>query len=697
MHEKYNRILVLELILVVTYTVMILFYSDYFFPTFFILSLVCILFIPGYNLLNLIKPNLDKFLKIGYSTVISLALENILFFLIYFFFYDSFFFSTGLNYFYNNSFIIIVIQLISIALILLNFVINKKRIKRNNKVNNNISRYISNSDLIDILIFITYIFFLIVLVISASYGGLPSREFIDLYHEHRTLLAFFYHLPLFFYVFLLIVIFLLISLILFTKNKFLIIISICLFFYVLWILPYINLSNYFSADSYNLSLTLYKIKNNENSFILTPFKYTTSIFSSIILINATKLGIDFTLWFIYPLILFPLPFLFYGIFKTFSTTNKNLTIITFFAMLTPLFLKFAHSASTGPIGTYIFFILIFEFYGFINLENGKSKRGGYIVFIIFLYFFLTITHFEECIYFLIIVILYSNYHLFVNYKGFESISLRRKSQKKEIKTCILLFYLLAIILYISQEIITYWSFYIRGFLGNNIISRTLIYIYENIGLVELFFFSEVKINIAFILIITLIVMIFYLIISLIYLHFFKFLRRFQKVTVNFLSKNLKGVKKTFFLKKISPYLAVVIVYISLLFLNEFYIQFLDFHNLFVFIEIFLSFGIILFNIFLFISGIKYYKIENKKQNYFLLAMLSTSIIFLAFFITGNVLLFSSTFQNKFLTYFTFFNLIIIQNTYFPTLINKRKVILFLVILILAWLGIFYSFKKLSWG
>lgn len=697
--KKWNNFFLIELVLVITYTLMVLFYSTFLFPAFFILGLICVLFFPGYNLINLIKPKIDRFLKIGYSTIVSIALENALVFLTFVFFHDFLFFSTGLQYFYNNSFLVLVIQLINIVLIVINFRNIKRRTSRTENLNNDndIPKIIKKLELNDTLIFIAYIFFIIVLVISILVDRSSSKEFIDIYHEHRTLFAFFSQLNLTFYIVLFLICLFLIYLILFGKNQFLVIFSIALFFYLLWIIPYLYFNNYFSADSYNLSQFLIEIKNNEVNFLTNQFKYTTSIISSLILLNATKIGINLTLWFTYPIILLPLPFLFYGIFKTLSTRHKSLTILTFFAMLVPQFLKFAHSATTGPIGAYIFYILVYEFFKLMNSKYNKVEKKRAFLFIIFLFFFLTITHFEECIYFLIIVILYSNYHFFVYFKEIESKNLNIKLLKEEFYNFILLFYFLVLILYISQEIITNWALYISGFLGDNFISRSLIYVYENIGLVKLFFFSEVKINLIFILGITLITLILFLIYSSIFIGFLNFLQKFEKKNKNLLIRIFDKIKKKLFSKKITPYLTTAIIFLALLFLDKFYIQFLDFDNILVFLEISLSFGIILFNFFLFVSGIKYYGVKNRKQNYFLIAIFSTSIVFLGFFINNKILLFSSTFQNRFLTYFIFFNLIIIQNTYFPIFINKRKLLLFLGILVLVWLGVFYSFKKLSWG
>ena len=55
----------------------------------------------------------------------------------------------------------------------------------------------------------------------------------------------------------------------------------------------------------------------------------------------------------------------------------------------------------------------------------KKKEFNIInsLFIIFLYFFLCLTHFEECIYFLVLIILSSIYYLFIEFKAINAISI----------------------------------------------------------------------------------------------------------------------------------------------------------------------------------------------------------------------------------------------------------------------------------
>ena len=146
-------------------------------------------------------------------------------------------------------------------------------------------------------------------------------------------------------------------------------------------------------------------------FCLQPLygsqRYSTNLFNMIILTSATGFDINLTLWFISPLIYIFIPFLFYSTFQK-TSNNKansklNLIILTLFVILLPQFLKEGRNANTGLIGTIIFFILIKEFYDLINDREFKVK-DFFLIFL--LYYFLCLTRFEECIYFLVLIIFF---------------------------------------------------------------------------------------------------------------------------------------------------------------------------------------------------------------------------------------------------------------------------------------------------
>ena len=85
-----------------------------------------------------------------------------------------------------------------------------------------------------------------------------------------------------------------------------------------------------------------------------------------------------------------------------------------FIIFTPQFIKYGHGTGTGVIGVLVYFILVLELFNLIQNGNFNFKNT---LLIIILYFFLCLTHTEECIYSIIIVFMYSIFYFFlkVNY------------------------------------------------------------------------------------------------------------------------------------------------------------------------------------------------------------------------------------------------------------------------------------------
>jgi len=219
-----------------------------------------------------------------------------------------------------------------------------------------------------IYIFIFFIISIICLCISSSLYTVsdPKRGKIRL--DYRENFMFFYRVHFIFFIFLTTSIILLTLILFYSKNLMLILTSISIFLYCLWILPYLQIRNYFGHDIVVLlnSFKIYQsegIKANSNSnFIFGELnlRYSTHIFTAIILKHATGVNIHIVLWFIYPLIFTPVPFFFYSIFEKFSIKDKNqnhkLILLTILQYQTVQFLKVAHSASTMVLGIYIYFI-----------------------------------------------------------------------------------------------------------------------------------------------------------------------------------------------------------------------------------------------------------------------------------------------------------------------------------------------------
>ena len=126
---KFNRYyLVIEFFIILVYLLMNLF-SIIIFPINLVLGFICILFLPGYNLVKLIRPNSNLMEKLGYSTIFSLAIENITMFILYVGFYDCIQKSGRYAFIFWPEFLILIIQIINISLILIDKFLNKDRRK----------------------------------------------------------------------------------------------------------------------------------------------------------------------------------------------------------------------------------------------------------------------------------------------------------------------------------------------------------------------------------------------------------------------------------------------------------------------------------------------------------------------------------------------------------------------------------------
>ena len=104
-----------------------------------------------------------------------------------------------------------------------------------------------------------------------------------------------------------------------------------------------------------------------------------------------------------------------------------------------------------------------------------------------------------------------------------------------------------------------------------------------------------------------------------------------------------------------------------------------------------------FQLFFFIKGILYYRIENHKQNFFLLTLIASSIVIITFIISGKLWLAIYVLHTKFLVILVFCNAIIIQETYFKDYIKKRKPYLIILMILILSLGVFYSLRTLAYG
>ncbi|MFX1394278.1 MAG: hypothetical protein ACFFAH_11950, partial [Promethearchaeota archaeon] len=513
--RKNGVLLIIELVLIIIYLFIIQF-SIVILPINIIFGIICVLFLPGYNLLNILKPRFNLIEKLGYMTMVSLAIDNIFMFFWYLIFYDIVTTPEEPGFIFNGNLLIISIQIINLVLISINVIyfykeINKAKARRvqhefkdkSNKIEKK-NYYINLRVLI---ISIGFFFSLILLCISTLYSYIPNNEYSTNYNDYKSNFTFFYRVPFTFYIFLVSTILCLTYIIFFSKNKYFILICISIFIYCLWILPYLQIGNYFSEDTHILFIVYnnylkYGIRTYSNfGYIVkfktfTSFRYSTSLFTAILLASATGAHINFVLWFLYPLIFIFIPFFFYSIFKKFSNNTKDnnsiLIILTFLAIFIPQIIKTARSAITGVIGTVLFFMIVLEFFDLLYQREFKFKIMNFIM-IVLLYFLLCLTHFEECIYFLIIIALYPIYYLFTEVKKIEDKSpikrfmpysyIQKKYILKNLITIGFLLCILLLIFYLTSEFFGTLNYYFGTILGDDY-ENHIIYILYNENKIE---------------------------------------------------------------------------------------------------------------------------------------------------------------------------------------------------------------------
>ncbi len=711
--------------IIIIYLILVLF-SLLIFPLNIIFGIYCVLWIPGYNLLKLIKPKSNFIEKLGLAVILSIAIDNLIMFFYYLLLFDIVTTPENTAFFFNENLIIFIILSLSLFMILLNTIIEIRKSESGKAFNDKVRRDIE-IDYKVISIYVGFVLSLIFMCISTLFSKVPNNSYSENRIAYSLAFTFFNRVPIIFYLFLVISLFCLINIIFFTKNHYFILFSISAFIYCLWILPYLQVANYFAWDSQFLSsiynnYLIYGIKATSNyPFTIriktfSTIRYSTSLFTSILLVSATSLNINAVLWYIYPLIFVFIPFLFYSIFHKHSkeTEKNNLTfmiLITFLAILSPQFLKYPHTASTGVIGAIVFIILVVEFFELINNRESKFKIKNFFI-IIFLYFFLCLTHFEESFYFLSLIFLYLIYFTFFEFRkskskhklnSISSTSIKIKDKlntESELKR--VLFYIgtlliiLSIFFYITLEFFGNITYYFYKVVSQNSVLDYffLSYLHSKVSLPLLA--GNFQLNLY---IIGLIVLGIILFIVFCYYLLFKnnsILLAINNGVAKFVKKLhdiiKKGVSLKYFLLMFYILLFAIILVIEL-----YFFPFLQEEGLFLIIEIILNYSIMIFQSLLFVKGILYYKSNNKKQNFFLLSILTSSSLIAGLFITGNIDLSYYILNARFFTYFIFFNLVIIQNTYFKEFINKKKIYLILIACLLIILSIFYSLRKLAWG
>ena len=736
-------ILLIELILISIYYLMIQF-SITIQPINLILGFFIIFILPGYNFLNILKPDYSIIRKLGYSIILSLAIENIYMLFNYIILYNFMSYPEvpTWGFIFNSKVLITAIIFINLIFII---IIEYKHFKSKTEFDGiqarksilNLSKIKEVLNLKVITVFIFFGLSLIFLGISTIYSNVPpDNNYYTSNVDYRLDFTFFYRVPLIFYIFLISSILSFIYIIFFIKNPYLILISISMFIYCIWILPYLQIGNFFGHDTYLLAQTyeVYRIQglvtNYEFNFVVfgwDSLRYSTALFSTILLISATNVNLVFALWYLYPLFYIFIPFFFYSVFKTFSDKHNNqksiLIITVIFTTFTTFFIKSGHATGTGVIGVLVYFILVLEFFNLV--QKNKFNISNFFL-IIFLFFFLCLTHTEETIYFLVLLCLYFFYYPFYELKKInknlkstnnysnnllkeESINLmhiiqkdllEKQLKKNFIKLCFLLIVLFQIF-YFTNEFFGWIDIYYSKTLGSLSFFDKLFVIYNDSKITIPFLIrSSIEISILFIIAMFLGVFLFAYLIYFLFFKNFNLILRIYNTGIKFVKKvyNLisKLISKKFFPLIFFPSFIFLIIFLELYFVNPSLIGNQKI-NLIPMITLVLSYFIFVIQIYFLIKGIIYYQLKNNKQNFFLLAIIASSSVLFLFLIIGNFWLVIYLLQSKFSVFLFFFNLIIIQNTFIKDFKKKNYNYLVCIIVLTILLSGFYGLRKLAYG
>ncbi len=711
----------LELTLQIAVPILFIFFILYqfnIFPVYLILGIVGVLFLPGYNLIKIIKPNLKFSHKLGYSSIFSLLISNLLMFAIYLVSYDLL---PGKKFFFNDQYLMILIQIFNLLFVLVYLIkYSLSRTSNANQLANRIQldEIINKSKQFNKIhgcIFILYCFFLLLVCLATYFSYLPEScsiqtNLIDYSYDF----TFFLRVNYLFYIFLFLSLTFLIYIILNFTNINVKLIAVSLFLYSLWILPYLQIKFYYNHDSYILGLICTEYFNKGFkadwglfSFLVysdtwRPTRYSTSILSTLLIVFSTNLDVNYAIWFIFPLIFVFIPFLMHNIFEYFGKNDLNMEkkkvkmiVITIFSILTPQFIRFAHSATTGVIGIIIFIMLTIELYNYTITDRSLIKKSFIIV---ILFSFLCLTHIEESIYF---IVLYFIFGLYLTYKmSRNSIQNEKYLSIKKIRYHIILGTVILLIFYWVSEFFGYFSVYLSFIMfEDSPLSNIVLSIYEN---TKFFFITSMKNNFKLSLFIIVSTVIFLLLYSIVlYLINSKRIKFPQKI-FDFGYKIIKLSHKLLIKiidSKFFNFIFIPAVFLAIFSIDILIIRFTTTNLLLNFIVTIFTYTLFVIQILLFVDGIKNYELNNFKQIFFILGIISSASIWFVFIIVGNFYLGFYIFHSYFLTILIIYNLIIIQSRsdLLEKIFNKRRILLFGLLLVLFLFGIFYSLKGLRFG
>jgi len=682
------------------------------------LGIIFLLFIPGFNLVNILFPEFSIIIKLGLCSIFSLGLE-ILIMIIYYILGVSL--PTSIPFFFNINILVIIFSILSVLLILINFFRSSDNRKISTNKNQNTKRiYLKLKN--NKFYFILTLFFIIDLILLCfnvylNRVSLTRGQVQVQYSENFT---FFYYCDFYFYIFYSIAIILLIFFAVKFQNKILFISLVCLFLYSQLIIPYLQIGDLFNHDGIFLEESILSYNNYgltpmENYGIIINFgdslwglRYVTSTFFGILFINFTGTDIFFSLGFLYSISICLTPFLIYGLFEYLSSKSdkkeNSIKILTLFAIFNPIFLKMAHTPTTNVIGFNIFLILIFLLY--IVFKN-QILSGKYISVIILLFSFLSFTHIEEAIYYLSIFLVVEIVYIISRKKELHNpdLLLNNINSNSFIKRYSILFGILVLLFYVSQEFLGYFSTYISYF-NNFPLFNTIYTLYSESKIISFPFIFERFINLSlFVLIICFsIPILMYLLFFLI--NFYKSkLANIKVIVENFFNKLQKFLtkRKISFSFQLILIISLILVPIFLNFLILVYGEdvevnrILEFDGILIILEVIILYNFFIIQIFIFIKNLLFYK-QNKLYELFVLIILICISCSISIFALSSTSLGYILYElQKFVYLLIFFNVFLMKENYFLDLRKKKFIYFFMLIFIMIIGGLNISFRKLKFG
>jgi len=207
-----NIYLLTEISIILIYSY-IIFFSIIITPINIIFGIFCVLILPGYNLLKILKPEYNLRQLLGYITIFSLAIINILMLFAYIFLYNIQISQNNQGFYFNSIILILTIQFINLILIFIRKLNNNLKLVRLNRTNENHkldkanfvkkTRYLINNIRLKVLIiYACFILSLIFLCISSFHSNIKSDDFTSINKDYRQNFTYFIESHLFFIFFL---------------------------------------------------------------------------------------------------------------------------------------------------------------------------------------------------------------------------------------------------------------------------------------------------------------------------------------------------------------------------------------------------------------------------------------------------------------------------------------------------------------